>query len=146
MKCRNALFKKFWITVEYTDKKFRHQFQDSPACQCIDNTDCCDKFNCFFYPVIGFFSIIKTHNRRSTCGQPVNRHGKNITDRVQNGHHSHINISTPGLECRITDYLHQAVGKSHKKSGHSKTYDVPHTFPGNFEGTFFQVQNCFFPT
>ena len=58
------------------------EIQKEPACQGIDHTDSCNKFNCFFDSVVCFFSIIEAHDRRSTCGKPMDRHGENVTDRI----------------------------------------------------------------
>ena len=82
MKGGNSLFQKPGIAVKDPDKKFRKQLQDPPASQGIDHTDSCNKFNCFFDSVVSFFSVIKAHDRRSPCGKPLDRHSKNITDRI----------------------------------------------------------------
>ena len=82
MKGGNSLFQKPGIAVKDPDKKFRKQLQDSPTCQGIDHTDSCNKFNAFLTLSYVFFSIIEAHDRRSTCGKPMDRHGENVMDRI----------------------------------------------------------------
>ena len=140
MQSRYSFFQKYRITVKQSDKKSRCNLYNAPHKQCIGKTYDRYKLDCLFYLSKSFFTIVKTHHRRRTICQTMHHHRRNITHGIQYCHDTYINISTIYMQCRITENLHQTIGKLHHKTRNTKRHDIFYTFPFKSHGRPVQLK------
>ena len=116
MKRRGTRLDQSCISIKNADKNFWKQFHNQPRRKCIDNTDYRRKPDSRLDLSIGLLSVVKTHDRGRTVGQTLNGHRKDLSDRIQDRHNTHIQISPKALQGRVARHLHQTIGKRHNKT------------------------------
>ncbi len=114
------------LVVEQVDEPLRKQQQAEPDGGEHRNGGDGHKPNARLNPAILPRAVVVPHHRLGGAGQPADRYGGNLPDRVDNGHDPHIKVAAEPLEGGVADHLDAAVGDCHKEPGGAQGGNLPH--------------------
>ena len=112
----NTCFHQLPAAVENGDKSPRHQHGKNPYHSGISYADRGHEFDSLLYSPIFSRPVIKTYDRLSTLGKPVDRDTQNFPHGVDDGHNPYIYIPAKALQGNIADDLYHTIGGLHDKS------------------------------